>query len=161
MYFPKTYKILLVIMLILLVMGGCGSKTTEDKANPQQQTNETSEQASEETKIVSRLDELKQKFAEAGFEVGENQMVAYEMIYAKDGRKFTLDGELIEIYEYDLDNLSEEAKEVIEQAKQGSVNISGFNVPVIYKDGLMLMRHDEHSQGEKIIEIFKNYVGAE
>jgi len=71
--------------------------------------------------------------------------------------KFTLDGEPIEIYEYDMDNLSDEAREIVEQAKQGSINFSGFNIPVKFKDGLMLIRFNEHSQGEKIVEIFNSF----
>jgi hypothetical protein len=71
--------------------------------------------------------------------------------------KFNLDNELIEVYEYDMANLSEDIKILIEQAKKGNVNLFGFNIPVKFNDGLILVRYDEHSKANKIVEVFNNY----
>ena len=113
--------------------------------------------ASINDKISSRLSGLKQSFKDAGFTVGNNEPVAYEMLSAKDGMKFKLDNELIEIYEYDMSNLSVDVKSMIDQAKQGNVNLLGFNIPVKFNAGLILVRYNEHSQADKIVEVFNNY----
>jgi ribosomal protein S19 len=113
--------------------------------------------ASINDKISTRLSGLKQRFKDAGFTVGNSESVAYEMLGAKDGVKFNLDNELIEIYEYDMANLSEDIKILIEQAKKGNVNLFGFNIPVKFNDGLILVRYDEHSKANKIVEVFNNY----
>ena len=112
--------------------------------------------ASINDKISSRLSGLKQRFKDAGFTVGNNEPVAFEMLNAKDGMKFNLDNELIEIYEYDMSNLSVDVKSMIDQAKKGNVNLLGFNIPVKFNAGL-IVRYDGHSQADKIVEVFNNY----
>jgi len=154
-------KLIPILLMVLLVVSGCGKEggptnNSQPAANQVEQDQEKEvEQTNSEAK--SRLEGLKQSFEDAGFKVGENEILAFEMMHASNGLKFKLDDELIEIYEYDLDNLTDEAKNIVNQAKEGSVEFSGFNVPVVYKGGLILVRHDEHSQGEKIKEIFNNY----
>lgn len=149
-------KLFILLLILAVFLAGCQSTQEQGTIN---ENNEpiAQEQQSEQKEQKSRLEMLKQAFKDAGFEVGENELLAYEMLHAKNGMKFTLDGEPIEIYEYDMDNLSDEAREIVEQAKQGSINFSGFNIPVKFKDGLMLIRFDEHSQGEKIVEIFNSF----
>jgi hypothetical protein len=106
---------------------------------------------------VSRLSRLKQSFKDAGFNVGENEVVAFETLKAKDGIKFKLDNELIEIYEYDMNNLENDVKRLLDQAKKGNVNLLGFSIPVKFNDGLVLVRYAEHSKTKKIVEVFNNY----
>ena len=147
----KILIVLLVVSMIALV--GCqGDPAVNDQENVEQSSVNT-----DDVSPTSRLDGLKEAFAEAGFKVGDNEIVAFEMLYADSGMKFTLDGELIEIYEYDMSSLSDEAKAVVDQAKGGSVDFSGFNIPVKFKEGIMLVRYDEHSQGEKIVDVFNQF----
>ena len=107
--------------------------------------------------VGGKLNGFKQYLKDNGFTVGDNEIVAYDMLYAKDGLKFKINNELIEIYEYDTANLSADASSIVDQAKQGSVNFLGFNMPVTYNNGLMLVRYDDHSQGDKIVELFNSY----
>ncbi len=104
-----------------------------------------------------KLESLKQAYKDEGFEVGDNETLAYEMLNAKAGIKFKLNGELIELYEYDTNNLVGDAAETVEQAKSGSVSMSGFNIPVVYKDGLMIARHDEHSKKDEVLKVFNDF----
>ncbi len=145
----KTITIILIMLFLLLLMTGCGGSPTGNE------TDETRGQEPGET--VNRLDQLKSAYKNEGFDVGENKVIAFEMLYADKGMKFEIDGELIEIYEYDMSNLSDEANDIVEQAKSGSINFSGFNVPVKFKNGLMLVRYDEHSKGEEIVKVFENF----
>lgn len=149
------FRSLLVVLLLISLLAGCAAGG--DVEQPAEAPAASQQEVHEPVPEVSRLVELKQHFAGAGFEIGENELIAYDMIHATNGMKFTLDGELIEIYEYDLDNLTPEAQDTVQQAEAGSISFSGFNVPVVCKDGLMLVRHDEHSQGDKIVEAFNNF----
>lgn len=106
---------------------------------------------------VRSVEDFKEQLVKEGFTVGDNQLIAYEMVNANNGIKFELDGELIEVYEFDLNKLSNEAKETTKQAEQGSISMSGFNVPVKYNKGIMIARLDEHSQADKLIEILNSY----
>lgn len=155
----------ILLVAVLLVVSGCSKESGQVNnisqvpvTNNQAEQNQEKEiEQTENKEAKSSLEGLKQSFKDAGFKVGENEVVAYEMVSATNGMKFMLDDELVEIYEYDLDNLTDEAKDIVDQAENGSIEFSGFNIPVVYKDGLMLVRHDEHSQGEKIVEVFNNY----
>jgi len=153
----KAIVTITLMAFVFFLMVGCGNNSA-DVGNEDQKGGQLAEQGqTEQGQELNRLDVLKQAFKDAGFEVGENEVLAFEMLHASAGMKFTLDGELIEIYEYDMANLSDEASDIVEQAKKGSIDFMGFNVPAKFKDGLMMTRHNEHSQGEKIIEVFENF----
>lgn len=107
--------------------------------------------------LKSPLDLIKQEFVKSGFEVGENQELFYQMIGATSGYKFDLNGEPVEIYFYDEKNLSDEGKVYFEQAKNGSVDISGFTIPVTLKNNLVIARANDHKDKEKILEVFNNF----
>ena len=147
---------LLALVVFLVGLAGCQGKQEPGAANDSIQAGQVA-QGQTEGQILSRLNNLKRAFKDAGFVVGENEILAYDMLHADAGMKFTLDEELVEVYEYDMSNLSDDASAMVEQAQGGSINFSGFNVPVKFKDGLMLVRYDEHSQGEKITKIFNEF----
>lgn len=167
----KTNKKVILGLLVMTVMGtigliGCGQndKASSESTKVDSKAETKVEAKKEETKPEekkkedkSKLDGLKEAYKEAGFTIGDNEQVAFEMLGAKSGYKFKVDNELIEIYEYDMNNLTEDAKKYVEQAKKGSITLSGFNVPVKFKDGLMLTRHNEHSKKDKIVEVFEKY----
>lgn len=170
-------RIVIIILSLVLLMSttGCGGKGSaepetetervsaavepkdEPKVEPKDEPKEVKKKEKEVVKTGRSLEGLKDTFKDSGFELGENELIAFEMLEATNGMKFTLDDELIEIYEYNLGNLTDEAKEVVRQAETGSVEMSGFIIPVEYKDGLMITRQDEHSQKEKILDIFNKY----
>ncbi|KNF08572.1 hypothetical protein CLPU_6c00580 [Gottschalkia purinilytica] len=149
-------KLIIVMFSVILIIGvsGCSknTNTTKDIKEEKQEVNQVQEDKG------NLLDQLKDEFKKAGFEIGSNEVVAFDMVNAKNGYKFKVDGELIEIYEYDLNNLSDEAKKSVEQAKKGTVNMSGFNLPCVWNEkGIAMFRVEEHSQKDKIVEIFNNF----
>lgn len=145
-----TKKIIAVALSSLLVFAlvGCGSSNKDD-------VNKDNTQLTEEAS-KNKLDEFKEALKAKGYEVGDNEVVAYEMLGATNGYKFNVDGELIEIYEYDPSKLTDDGKEKLEEAKKGSINMSGISIPVKYNNNLVLARSDEHSKGEEILEIFNS-----
>lgn len=134
--------------LLLIVLVGCNSN---NESNKNQNNDVESSQTSQ-----NRLDKFKEKLKSEGFEVGENEVIAYDMIGANNGYKFKVDGELVEIYEYDKNNLSEDGKVKVQQAENGSIDFGGMNIPVKYNNYLVLVRMDEHSKADKIIEVFNS-----
>ncbi len=142
-------KIIAIFCSALLLIGLVGCSSNNETSKNQNNTNSL-----ESTK--SKLDEFKEKLKENGFEVGENEAIAYDMVGANNGYKFKVDGELVEIYEYDKDNLSEEGKNKVQEAQNGSISFSGVNIPVKYNNYLVLARMDEHSNANEIIEVFNS-----
>ncbi|WP_338630668.1 hypothetical protein [Clostridium baratii] len=146
-------KILLVLMSCVLgisVLIGCTKK---------QDTETKTKETLEENKLQgSPIDRLKEEFKKAGFKIGDNEMLAYDMIGATSGEKFKVNDQLIEVYYYDSSKLTEDGKKYLKEAETGSINFSGINIPVKYnKTGLVLARHDEHKEQEKIVKIFNSF----
>ena len=139
---------MLLSSLLVFVLVGCGSS---DKDNVNKDNTQLTEEVSK-----NKLDEFKEALKSKGYEVGDNEVVAYEMVGATNGYKFKVDGELIEIYEYDPSKLTDEGKEKLEEAKNGSINMSGISIPVKYNNNLVLVRSDEHSKGKEILDIFNS-----
>lgn len=143
-------KIVSILVLLTLLLGatiGCTKKEEAKQNVPEKKQEE----------VKPNLDRLKEEFKKEGLEVGDNENVAFDMLGANNGYKFKLNGELIEIYEYNLNALSENGNKFVEQAKNGSVTMSGFNIPVKYNDGIMITRYDEHKDKDKILEIFNKF----
>lgn len=142
-------SVLALFTIISLV--GCGNSQTTANADAKEPTKQ------ESNKNVNPLDGLKQEFVKAGFTVGDNKELAYSMLGATNGYKFDLNGSPIEIYYYDSKNLKEDDKKFYEQAKKGKIDMSGINVPVVFKNDLMIVRADEHKDKDKILEVFNNF----
>lgn len=138
-------------LLTIISLVGCGNSQSTASAD----TKETVKQ--ESNKNVNPLDGLKQEFVKAGFTVGDNKELAYSMLGATNGYKFDLNGSPIEIYYYDSKNLKEDEKKFYEQAKKGKINMNGINVPVVFKNDLMIVRADEHKDKDKILEAFNSF----
>lgn len=150
-------KRLLALLLSIVVIGsvfvGCGEKKDQAK-EPQQQGQEQDNEKEEKNPI----DSLKKSFEKAGFKIGDNETLAYDMIGATAGEKFKLNDQLIEVYYYDNNKLNDEGKKYLKEAEKGSINFSGLNLPVKYnKKGLVLARFDEHKDKDKILEVFNSF----
>ncbi|MGL5330159.1 MAG: hypothetical protein ACRDD7_12890 [Peptostreptococcaceae bacterium] len=147
-------KILALILVGALSFGviGCGA---DKKPETENKENTSTESKKEEVKL-SKIDKFKNYLKDKGFKVEDNEVLAFDMMKANDGAKFKVDGQLIEIYTYDKDKLIDGAQEMLDAAVNGSVNMSGFNIPVVYNNYAMLGRVNEHSKKDEIINIFKS-----
>lgn len=139
----------LFISFAAISLVGCGN--SQSVAN----SKETVKQ--EDTKSDNPLDDLKKSFADSGLNVGENKDLAYSMMGATNGYKFEINGKPIEIYYYDSKNLKDDQKKFYNQAKNGSVDIGGVNVSVVFKNDLVIVRVDKHPDKDKILEVFNNF----
>ncbi|MBN1050305.1 hypothetical protein [Clostridium botulinum] len=145
----KIIATLLTVILAISLVGCSNSKSTS--ANAQETVKK------EETKSTNPLDNLKKSFADAGLNVGDNKELAFSMLGATNGYKFDINGTPIEIYYYDSKNLTKDQKKFYDQAKNGSVDMTGFNIPVKFKNNIMLARLDDHPNKDKILEVFNNF----
>ncbi|MEG0577987.1 MAG: hypothetical protein RR500_09030 [Bacilli bacterium] len=147
----KIIAILLSCILGATVFVGCGDKKETSKESDNQNVKV-------EEKQKNPIDELKNDFKKAGLKVGDNETLAFDMVGATSGEKFNVNGEPIEVYYYDKDKLNDEGKKYLEEAKKGSMSISGMNFPVTYnKLGLVLTRVNEHKDKTKILEVFNSF----
>ncbi|KOA90880.1 hypothetical protein [Clostridium botulinum] len=151
----KCFILIFVTFIMIFSLSGCSNNATQ-KTDSDNHI-EKKENVSKKEKNVSKLDGLKETFKNSGFKVGENEELAYAMLNATNGYKFKLNDKEIEIYEYDMKKLNEEGKKIVNQAKKGSISFSGLNIPVKFKNGLMIVRYDEHKDKDKILEIFNSY----
>lgn len=130
----KILSAIIISMSMLFLLAGCGNSKAKDVT----------------------IDSIKQSFVDAGMTVGENKEVMYQMIGANNGIKFDINDDIVELYFYDDKNLLENGKKYVKQAKEGEVSLMGGNVPVLYKDGFMLLNYDDHKDKDKIVETFNN-----
>lgn len=159
----KRIFLLFIASIIGLNIIGCNNSKNEVKggnevsSKTQEQNSNISKENDQSKEKKEPIEALKQAFLDNGFEVGENQPIAYEMLGATSGEKFTLDGELIEIYYYDELKLNDESRKLYEQAKLGNVDMSGINIHVIFKNNFALCRAEEHKEKDKILEVFNSF----
>lgn len=152
----KKFITVILTAFIAIALIGCGNSSSNVSTNAD--SKETSNQ--ETTKEVAKanpLDNLKKAFADAGFKVGDNKELAFAMLGATNGYKFDLNSSPIEIYYFDSKNLKEDQKKFYEQARNGNIDMGGINVPVKFKNDLMIVRADEHPDKDKILEVFNNF----
>jgi hypothetical protein len=178
MHNRKLYISLASIIIAGMMFSACGKKESVKEST---EIKETTTQASETTKqeedkvedvkkeesenikendkeeVKTPLDSLKDEFVKSGFEIGENEELAFAMMGATNGYKYKINGQLAEFYIYEADKLTDEGKELFEQAKKGSVSMGGFNFKVDYVNGFVITRLDEHKDKDKIIEVVKNF----
>lgn len=157
-------KVILLFLISLAVVSvGCSNEASNEEIKEQ-----ITDASNDEFIIyvdenpASRLGKLKQAFKEAGVEVGRNERVAFSMIHAKDAMRFKVGTkeypDYVEIYEYDMDSLSDEAKEIVKTAKEGYIEFASYN-EVKFKNGLMLVfiSFDGENEKDKIYEVFDNF----
>jgi len=146
------FKVLVVMILTvaLISLTGCQQQSPET-AQPEKSQQTT------QTKKGTLADVLKY-FQDNGLETGEVIGKAYDMMGAVEGFGIIVNGEQIELYRIDLKTASEETKQNLESARSlGVYNMSGMSFPVVVNGNIILTRLSEHPEGDKIVEIFKNY----
>jgi uncharacterized lipoprotein YehR (DUF1307 family) len=146
--------LLMAFMIISLV--GCGNTQFSTRTDTNGIVTQESTKK-DDIKSTNPLDDLKKAFANAGLTVGENKQLAFSMLGATNGYKFDVNGSPIEIYYYDSKNLLEDQKKFYNQAKTGSIGMGGLNIPVVFKNDLMIVKTDEHPDKDKILEVFNNF----
>lgn len=107
-------KMLVVLSLIIsvLLVAACSNQTVNNKPANNQTASKPKVQETKPKHLVDVISYFKQK----GFTIGEKSQKAYTMIQAVDGFTITLNGEQVELYEYDkadnsyLDNVKRTGK---------------------------------------------------
>lgn len=100
------------------------------------------------------LDKFRKEIEKAGNQVSASKEANYSVIGAQNGYIFSVNGEYVEIYEYNEKNLNDAGKKAIEEAKAGTITIDGKSQKALYKDGLLLTNIEGHSNEDGIIEVF-------
>lgn len=144
----KTKNILLIILLgvLMIVLAGCGkSELTENV-----------EQNNSENKLT--IETFRNALKENNLEITNETSKAAGMIGASKGYGLEINGESIEIYEFDENSTDELTVKNIKSAKEeGDVTMPSFNnytMKAKYNKGLVLTNYEEHPDRDKIISIF-------
>lgn len=104
------------------------------------------------------LDKFQKEIEKAGNQVGSSKDADYNSIGAQNGYLFSVNGQFVEIYEYNLKNLNDKGKAIIEEAKAGTITKDGKKEKAIYKEGLLLTSIEGHSNEKDIVDIFNKIV---
>jgi hypothetical protein len=138
----KMVTAFLLILSMGVIFTACGSKTvtTTDKDGK------------------TGLDRLVSYFQDNGLIIGEKYEKAYSMVGAKGGFALEVEGSKIELYQFDLENATDEAKQMLDSAKtNGKTSFFGTELNAISNNDLLLINYDDNSQKDKIIELFKKF----
>lgn len=155
-------KILSILMVGLLSIGLVACFSKEDTARRGEDHNKS------EVESIRKLDTrnegkrepieaFKEELKKNGLTIGENSEGFNDMVGATSRQKFKVNDEVIEVYYYDENELTEQGKKLFEQAQRGNINISEVNLSVIYKDNFALARISEHKNKDKILEVFSSF----
>ena len=142
-------------LMVVLMLTGCASNDA-GSSNTSQIQEENYEEVNGEEEI--RLETVVDYFKKQGLEVGEVTMKAFEMMGAVDGFGIDVEGEQIELYLFDPETANEETLANLEDARSvGKFSMSGFSFSVIMNGNILLTRYGEHSEKDRILEVFKQF----
>lgn len=103
------------------------------------------------------LADIIENFKTNGLTIGEKSDKIFQLIGAKDGYAIEINGEKVELYEFDPDSKAEITKTNLKTAKEGYMDMVGSKANVILNGNIALIGYDDHPDKDKIVEIFKNY----
>lgn len=124
----------------------------------------------EQNSYEDNLSGLMAYFKDKGYVAGEPKKMSSALIGAKDGYRYEFKYEdiivRIELYEYDLDNLNNDAKQILQRVKEeGLITVQGTTVDGFVSDnGKYLMVYTSNKESEEaaqrkeeVIKDFKSY----
>lgn len=127
----KLISLLLITILSLFVFVGCSSSST----NTTDSTSSTTETTAKKDTYENTFDDVVAYMAAEGHLITDNSTeMKAEIIGATKGKSFSSYNTTVEIYEFDLENLSDEANRILDQVESG-----GYFT--IYDDKLQLEGH--------------------
>lgn len=134
-------------------------KNVEVSSNTAKKAEVTANPKLNDDKVKSKsLDDVIGLLKENGFQKVEKvEGLAFGIVGAKDGSNIKIDGITIEVYIYDLDNLSEQAKKLIKEIKEkGTMTlVEGYPTKGLISSNVVIMGYEEHPNKDKLIEVFK------
>lgn len=160
-------KILLIVLAFIMILNlaSCNSINTMKYAEAPSTVEDVSQDAYEDN-----LEGIMGYFKDKGYIAGDPTTMSAELIGAKEGYRYQFTYAKakisVELYEYDLDNLSDVANEVLNGVKEnGKVTVQDTSVDAVVSDnGKYLMiytkdKDDDESikREEEVINEFKSF----
>ncbi len=96
-------------------------------------------------------------FKTKGITIGDKSDKIFALIGAKGGYSIQLNGEEVELYEYDPDSKAELTIASLKTAKDGYIDMVGTKINVTLNGNIVLANYDNHPDKDKIVELFKNF----
>lgn len=161
-------KLFLPFVVIVLILGACGSSEEESEAEVDAAVEDEQENQSNGTQDEDELDDsgdssdlsseiddesyaeinsILQHFEDNGFEVEEENVLMAEMVEAKAGLRVNLNDEIVEIYLYD------DGSEALEEIKETGTLL---DFRTIYKGNIAIVVYS-HDYAEEIEDTLDSY----
>jgi hypothetical protein len=114
----------------------------------------SSDTGAEAKSLADVVDHLK----ESGLDVGDVETKAYEMLGAVDGFGIAVEGETIELYQFDPNSDDEVSKKNLADGKSiGKMSAAGFSFPAKVNGNFALIGYDTHPKKDEIVKIFEEF----
>lgn len=147
-------KVLITIMIATMVgLVGCGEKTVGDSNNGKVvEDNGTN-------KEEATLQGFKEFLENKGYSIEENE-VLFQLVGAIDGYKLKISEDIkLEIYDFNMKNLNDIAKENIKTIENDGEMVTSFNTIKIdaYSNKIAMVVHGEGDNKNEAIDLFNSY----
>lgn len=149
----KKITVLILAVCLVLICAGCGVKGWKDDAgSSSSQLEEGLIKKIDDKSYENSLKGLSQYLKDAGAISGDAKEMNASMIGAASGEKYSFGNIIVELYEFDLANLGEEANKVISDVKEtGKFEILGAKVEaVLSENGKYLMVYADSKNNEEL-----------
>lgn len=157
-------KYIIIVLLIIIIIGGI--YLFKDKFKTVQTNSNTNNSLSDSTvksnvsSLTITIEDFKNKLVEEGLKIDKETPKAANLIGAKEGYGYEINGTAIEIYLFDEKSTDSATISNIKSAKEnGTVIMPSFNnmkLNIKYNKGLGLVKYENHPDKNKILEIFNN-----
>lgn len=150
----KNYIVILLVLLICVAaVAGIVLYNKEHKVT------ESKNEVKELVKETATIEDFKKKLDESDLKVDlEAENTECDLIGASEGMSYTINDSLIQVYKFDFNNSNELTVSNLKLAQdEGKVVMPSFNnyeFKVVYNKGLILVNSEDHSDREKIVELF-------
>lgn len=151
-------KKLLISMLCVFALCGCG-QTDDATKGTENQSNETTPEKPSTTTTNSTIDDFMRYMKDSGVEYMDEQPLENMNITAHEGRSFTVNGQ--QGYLYRVDTSDDTMKKLMESAKtNGTVDATQDGVQKSYNahvNGDYLYIYDKEADMSSIMNVFPNF----
>lgn len=147
-------KLLIIIMIGTMVgLVGCGEKVSDDLDNGKVV------ESNEANKEEATLQGFKELLESEGYTIEENE-VLFQLVGAIDGYKLKISENIkLEIYDFNMKNLNDIAKENIKTIENDGEMVTSFNTIKIdaYSNKIAMVVHGEGDNKNEAIDLFNSY----
>ena len=158
----KVRTLLVGILLCCIIIPSCGGTSNNDSNNNSNNSSiETQANTNSNSKVAEQTNnkqiiDLVKSFNEAGLKADTVETMFYQIIGACSGYSVNVNGEIIEIYKFDLSDKGQ--KSIAEEIdKSGILTVGSMKNPALYSNGFVIIGYQGHPAADKIKEVLSKF----